>query len=544
MHRFTRLALLSAAAAAVLGACASVESASAPAADTTPAAIEASAIEAHVRFLADDVMEGREAGTRGYDLAANYVESQFRLMGLEPGGEDGTYRQAVPLITMTPVREAASMSLNGEPLTNGEDFLIAAHPILDESATEGEAVFVGFGVDAPGLGHDDYAGLDVEGKIVVMLSGAPQGLPSDVAAHLGSTGTKQRIAAERGASGAILLPLEGLSRFTFDQYAQFAAGRPQTTVAAAFAGESLRVTGVASDDVARRLFEGGELALEDIVAAARSGEPIPGFELGDTISMAQATQKEIVESDNVIGILPGADPERGGEVVVVTAHLDHIGVCRLEEAEDRICNGVMDNASGSAIMMETARALAHGEASARSIAFVALTAEEKGLLGAAHLAANPTPPLAEMVANVNLDMPILTYEFNDLTGFGAEHSTIGPIARAAGEREGVAISADPIPEQALFVRSDHYRFVLEGVPSLFLMTGFSSPDPDDDEGAAFLAFLGGPYHAPNDDLAQEILWDQGAKFACVNRAVIEAIADAPERPRWNEDSYFRSLARE
>ncbi|PWE17507.1 aminopeptidase [Marinicauda salina] len=497
----------------------------------------ADAIEAHIRFLADDLLEGREAGEPGYDRAALYVETQFRLMGLEPGGSDGYYAP-VPLMTISSDPDRAAMSVDGDALTLGEDFLVSPHAVKEESAVEAEAVFVGYGIDAPSLGYDDYAGVDVEGRIAVALSGTPEGLPSDVAAHLNSTRTRAAIAADAGAAALVLIPAEGLTRFPFARLAQF-ANRPSTTTPAASAGADLEATAMVSEAAAARLFANAPQSFETVVAAARAGESLPTFPLETTVSIAQATRRETIDSANVIGVLPGSDPALAGETVVVTAHLDHLGVCQPLSDEDRICNGALDNASGVAIMLETARAMAAGPGPRRSVAFVALTAEEKGLLGSAHLAANPTPAMGEMVANVNLDMPVIRYEFADMVGFGAEHSSLGPLTEAAVARAGAALSPDPMPEQSLFVRSDHYNFVREGVPSIFLMTGFASPDPEDDEGQGFRRFLGGDYHGPGDEAIEGLVrYDQGAKFARINYEIITAIADADERPRWNEDSYF------
>jgi Zn-dependent M28 family amino/carboxypeptidase len=245
----------------------------------------------------------------------------------------------------------------------------------------------------------------------------------------------------------------------------------------------------------------------------------------------------MVFDDNVIGVLPGTDPALADELVVVTAHLDHVGICRMEDAEDRICNGALDNASGTSIMIETARAMAAAGGARRPVAFVALAAEEKGLLGSAHIAQNPPASWPDMVANINLDMPVIRYRFNDLIGFGAEHSSVGDAAEVAVTARGLTLTPDPLPEQALFTRSDHYNFVREGVPSIFLMTGFSSPDAEDDEGQGFLRFLGGDYHAPGDEIDQ-VLFEEGAKFAELNMAIIEAVANGDDTPSWHEDSFF------
>lgn len=532
-----RTILAAAASALALSACATVPPTEQTEIQQTAApAVAASSIEAHIRFLADDLLEGREAGERGYDIAAAYMESQFRLIGLEPGGMDG-YRASVPLQVMSANQDEARFAVNGEDLSPGEDFVVMAHAALNDATVEADAVFVGFGLDAPQLGYNDYEGLDVDGKIVVVVMGTPGELPSDISAHLNSSRTKAQFAADNGAIGIVALMPEGLSRFTFERMAPFAAGESMTTEAASAATE-LQVRAAVSDAVATRLFEAAGQDYAAMVEAAIEGETPEGFAFNQPLTISVRTEREMVDSDNVVGVLPGSDPALAGEPVIVTAHLDHIGICRLEEDVDRICNGALDNASGSAIMIETARAMAQSDRPRRPVVFIGLTAEEKGLLGSAHIAANITPAMEGMVANVNLDMPVIRYEFNDLIAFGAEHSSLGPIAEAAAQSAGASISPDPLPQQALFVRSDHYNFVRQGVPSVFLMTGFSSPNPDDDEGQGFLNFLGGDYHAPGDETDAGVMFDQGAKFANINLAIINAIANADETPHWNEDSFF------
>jgi len=529
-----------ASAAFVLASCATTSgTAPAPQASAAPASvITAEGIEAHIRFLADDLLEGRDTGSTGYDIAARYVESHFRLLGLEPGAADGSYHDPVPLQNMTADTSRARLAINGQTLEHGTDYIISAHATRDESAISADAVFAGYGIIAPGLGIDSYDGLDVEGRIVVILAGAPDGLPSDVSAHLSSNRTKATFAAEQGASGVVLILADGLTRFPFSRVAAMAANpRPSMTTAANASPASIQASAIIGSETAERFFAQSGRSFSAIVEAAQAGEALDSFALNTTVEIAQATTREMIDSANVVGVLPGSDPALAEETVIVTAHLDHIGVCQPLD-DDPICNGALDNASGTAAMLESARALVQGPRPARTVVFIALTAEEKGLLGSAHIAANPTPAMGRMVANINLDMPIMTYEFNDVVAFGAEHSTLGPVTAEAVARAGVSLSPDPIPEQSLFVRSDHYNFVRQGVPSVFMMTGFSSPNPEDDEGAAFLRFLGGNYHAPGDDLSQGLRFDQGARFALINYEIINAVANAPETPRWNEDSFF------
>jgi hypothetical protein len=515
-------------------------------------------IEAHIRFLASDYLKGRDAGSDGYEIAANYVAAQMRLLGLEPAGDDGSYFADVPMHDVMADAEYNRFSLNGEEYGQGEGVIVWPNPSVLEAEITGELVFVGHGVSAANRGHDDYADVDVDGKIVVVLGGVPDGVfdgISEERAHHNSSTTKRNVAAEHGAIGMITL-----TDWSAEQARNFAenyGSRRSVRLTAATGPSSyddIRVSASAGADLAARMFEGAEMSLEEVRAAMSAEEPVyPRFDLPHTVTMRQRTVSEPFSDPNVVGMIRGSDPELADEIVVLTAHLDHIGYagdgmrsggsCRTSDEDDPICNGAVDNASGVSVMLETARTFLAEGTPRRSVLFVALAAEEKGLLGSEHFARNPTVPAEQIVANVNLDMPVIVYNFADVIAFGANHSNLGPIATRAAERLDIAVSPDPLPEQSLFVRSDHYNFVREGVPALFLMTGFSSPDPRWDEGEGFMGFLNTHYHRPTDQLdgELEVLFEQGAKFANINYIIAREIADSDERPDWNEDSFFGNL---
>jgi Zn-dependent M28 family amino/carboxypeptidase len=237
----------------------------------------------------------------------------------------------------------------------------------------------------------------------------------------------------------------------------------------------------------------------------------------------------------VVGLLPGADPRLKSELVVVMAHLDHIGVkLDTRPGEDKIYNGAIDNAAGVASLLEVARAFAHSERPPRrSMLFVAHTGEEIGLLGADYLATHPLMPSAEMVAAVNLDMPLLLYDFTDVVAYGADRSTLGRMIGGAAVTLSVKLSPDALTQENLFVRSDHYRFVLRGIPSVLMTTGQANGGKQ-----AWARFLGSIYHSPRDDLAQPINWRAGARYAELNYRIARALADADGRPRWYRADYF------
>ena len=492
------------------------------------------AFRAHVGFLADDLLEGREAGTRGYDIAARYVAAQFEALGLRPGAPGGWFQP----IEFVRIRTAGTprLTVGDQVLANGEGIVFRPSARGEALALEAPLVFAGYGLDMPARGFDDYRGLDARGKIVVVLDGYPEGTPSDVGAHLSSD--KARMAAARGAVGLIIVRTRADADGAARRRSQAMASRPLTTWVGpdgrAFAPHDLAFTATLDRAAAEPLFAEAGHPLDRVIA----GTPRPG---GFDFAVPARVEREAATSDgftspNVIAILPGTDPALADEYVLLMAHLDHIGV-RPEGAgnagEDRINNGAMDNATGIATLIEVARELSEpGNRPRRPVIFAAVTAEEKGLLGAEYLANNPVVD-GRIAAVVNLDMPVLTYDFRDVIAFGAEHSTMGPIVERAAARMGVALTPDPLPEQGLFTRSDHYEFVRVGVPSVFLMTGFAGEGRE-----RFTHFLQNEYHSPRDDMALPFDWNAGARFAQLNYLIAREIANSDDAPLWYADSFF------
>ena len=491
-------------------------------------------IRADVAFLSDDLLEGRATGSRGYDIAARYVATQFEAIGLKPGGTNGWY-QTIPFVSAAadPAKPSA-LTLNGVRFVNGDHAAISptvAAATIDQSAP---AVFIGYGLENEQYGLDDYRGLDVRGKIVVYLWGTPEGLPSEIAATLNDK--KAEVAVSKGAIGAIAIASPALlSIFPWDKILENNAlsrmrwvhpdGHVQDPTAA------LRLSGMIDPAAAQKLFEGTPLDGKlTALLGDRKARP-KGFALPNSVRVERYSVIERTTSPNVVGILEGSDPALAGEMLMVSAHLDHIGVMP-SGGEDRIANGALDNAAGIATMLEAARAFEVGKKPRRTIAFVALTGEEKGLFGSEYLSKYPLPG-RKLVANVNLDMPFLLYDFTDVIAFGAEHSNIGEaVTRAAGQM-GVKLSPDPEPEQNSFVRSDHYSFVKQGVPAVSLETGWANGGQ-----AAAKAFLDSHYHAVSDDMSQPINWSSAAKFAKLNYLIASDLADGQDAPRWYAGDFF------
>jgi len=538
MRRALPAALLAASAALGLAACGENGAAPSPAAEAVVDLDAAAArIRADMAYLADDARAGRETGSEGYAEAAAYVAEQFARMDLSPGGVDGDWFQPVEFVRAHPVLDAALLAVgDGAPFAHLEDYVILGSPRHEAVELDAEAVFVGYGLDAPEEGFEDYAGVDVTGKIAVVLGGAPDGVEGEKRAHL--VRSKTKVASDKGAVGLVFVPTAAWeARRSFESRASH-ADRP----ALAWVGPdgrahadapNLRAAAVLSEAGAGKLFEGAEADYATIRAAASEPGPIAGFPLPTRVRLSQRTRMERIESENVAGILPGSDPARRGEYVVMSAHLDHVGPDETLEG-DQIRNGALDNAAGVATMLEAARQLAAAEtAPARSVLFLAVTGEEHGLLGSDYFARFPTVPDGAVVADINLDMPLILYEFEEAIAFGADRSSLGPLAREAAAGMDVEIIPDPVPEMNLFVRSDHYSFVRQGVPSLFLFLGFG-----ESAGETFPDFMGTHYHQPSDDLALPIDYRQGARFAELNRRIVRAVADAKARPSWNDGDFF------
>ena len=517
----------------------------APAAAPVPADQRiAQRVRADVEFLASDGLEGRDTGSHGHAIAADYVAAQFRAIGLEPAGDKGGWFQQVPFRRAsfdTPPR--ITLTLGGKPvsLIHGTDASLRPSVTTKSIRQQAGFVFVGYGLSDAALGYDDYRGLDVRGKIVVALSGTPEGLPSDIAAHLGST--KDDIAAAAGAIGFLEVDRR-TPRGNRPESVRF-SGRPLIDWVDAAGLTGLSPPGLSlrldlTRTYAARLFDGAPRSLAAIQAAvkAKPKARIPGFALAPTIAVEAISKWEDFTSPEVIGLLKGSDPRLAAEHVVLMGHLDHLGLKKdAKPGEDAVYNGALDNAAGVATMLEAARQFAaQPTRPRRSLLFIANTGEERGLLGASYFASHPTVPANSIVGLVDLDMPLLLYPFTDVIAFGADHSTIGASVAEAGRSMGIAVSPDPMPKEAIFVRSDHYMFVRKGVPAVLLMTGHANGGKP-----MWDKFLGGTYHSLGDDLTQKIDWDAGARYALLNYRIARAMADAPSRPMWLQGDYFGDL---
>ncbi|ADM09879.1 hypothetical protein PB2503_09129 [Parvularcula bermudensis HTCC2503] len=529
--RFGAIALL-----VVLSACVSDPSVSARSGDDASPVVlsdddlspSARRFKTDLTTLASDAYQGREAGTPGYDKAVDYVVAAYEKIGLVPAGDDGTYLQSVPLRRASLALGTAEFSVSGQRYQRFEDYAVVPSTYETTVDVSGDVVFMGYGLDAPVFDQTAYREIDVTGKIVAVLQGVPEGLPSEEAAHFSRLDVKVQAARAYGAAGLIVIrPIGAENNTGLDRRVR----RPmEQVILPEDRRGDLPATAVLTRPGTTKLLKAAGITSAQLDAASAP------LALNVSVRIVAETVHEDFASPNVVGMIEGSDPELKDEYVVLTAHLDHIGELRTiaGAVQDGINNGAMDNASGIATLLEEARKFsADKERPRRSILFLALTAEEKGLLGSEYFANAPTIPREAMVANVNLDMPILLHDFTDVIAFGAAHSSLKQVAEEAGASMSITLTPDPVPEMVLFVRSDHYNFVRIGVPSIFLFLGFENGGKE-----SFEKFMAYHYHQPSDESDLPILYNVAARFAELNYRIAKQIANADEAPTWNEGDFF------
>jgi hypothetical protein len=498
-------------------------------------AAEGRAWWAHIRYLASDEMKGRLTGSPEYDRAADYVIDKFKAYGLKPAGAKG-WLQPVSFIEQRVVagQSSAALVANGieQPLRLGPDVILGAR--LPQPATvEAPLVFIGYGLSIPKAGHDDFAGQDLKGKILVTVNGGPGDLPGAVKSAARSAET-WRAAGRAGALGLITLPTPKSMDIPWARQVTL-AGLAGMYLADPRLQETPgpRLTATFNPGEAEKLFARSGHSFAEILKLADEGRPIAGFPLNLSLRARVATERRNLSSPNIIGVLRGADPALAKQYVVVSAHLDHLGV---EAGTGRPYNGAMDDASGVAWVLETARALHEaGPRPRRSILFAVFTAEEKGLLGSRAFAEHPTVDKAALAADVNMDMPLPLWPLKHLTVFGAEESTLGSMARSVASAQGYDLVPDPFPDRNVFVRTDQFSFVRAGIPAAALKFGFLPGTPEAQIEHDWRAVR---YHSPEDNLAQPVDLEAAGRFGAFVTAYVRALADAPERPHWLPTSAF------
>jgi Peptidase family M28 len=496
----------------------------------------------HVAILADDKLEGRNTGSAGHRRAAEYVAAEFARSGLKPAGTDG-YLQPVHLISREIDESRSSLILikdtGPEPLTLGSDAVISMR--IDPAPTvEADLVFVGHGLSIPEANHDDFAGLDVRGKLVVYLAGAPPSIPGPLAAHMQSAAERAAILKHHGAIGAVNL----LNPKNMDiPWARLALARfqPSMILADPAMDESrgLKLAVTINPEHADKILAGSGHTFPEILGLAEAGKPLPRFTIPAKLKATASVKRADLASQNVVAMLPGNDPRLKDEFVVFSAHLDHLGIGKPING-DSIFNGAMDNASGVAALLDVAAMLKEaGTRLRRSVLFVAVTGEEKGLLGSRFFANSPTVDPKMIVADINTDMFLPLFPLKSLTIYGLDESELGGDAAAVAESLGVAPQADLEPKRNIFIRSDQYSFIRRGIPSLALKVGYGKGSPEE---GIVKKWLTERYHAPSDDLAQPVDKRAAAAFDVLVAKLLERVANRDQRPHWKDTSFFKRFA--
>ncbi len=504
----------------------------------------------HIEYLADDKLEGRNVGTPGFQMAADYVAARFKEYGLQSGAADGTYFQPVKFAVQKLDLKQSSVELvrdgKARPLAIGSDLTIAAGTPAPKEVSAG-LVFIGYGLHIPEANYDDFQDLDLKGKIVVYINGGP----GDIAAPLKSNaraGEEFWAAAERaGAVGRISIA----NPKTMDIPWSRMTANPNPTPTGMWLAEAKdqdarmpKFAAAFNPGLADLLLEGSGHTMEELLALVDAGKPLPRFPLTGTITARIKSEMSSLETMNVVGVRPGSDAKLKKEYVVLSAHLDHIGKRAAapgsDPGKDLINNGAMDDGSGIATILEVARNLRESKAKLkRSVIFLAVTGEEKGLLGSRYFAGNPTVPKEQIVADLNTDMFLPLYPLRSLIVLGVDESTLGDTVRSVAQKMGVAVQRDPQPDRNAFIRSDQYSFIRAGVPALAMKVGFEAGSPEEKVNKDWLAQR---YHNVSDDTSQPVDLESAGRFNLLLTDLAKAIANDPARPQWKESSFFKRFA--
>jgi Zn-dependent M28 family amino/carboxypeptidase len=508
----------------------------------TPAPGEApkvTALWSVVRELGDDSYEGRGAGAPGYDRAAAWLVTQLRRLGLQPAGTHGFY-QPVDLVSQSFDAAASHAELIGPAGSTAlsvpnDIYFRGGHAMpLDLTAP---IVFAGYGLSMPDVGHDDFADIDVKGKIVVVLPGGPETISG--ARKSNARSEVAGLLAKRGALGLIQLSTPKQTEIPWERQV---TGSSRASLM--LADDGLRdvsapfLAGSINPERAEALLAGSGHSFAELAALADSGGKLPHFDLATRLSTHVVATRKLLHSANIVAKLPGSDPVLARQVVIVSAHLDGLGVGTPVKG-DAIYNGALDNAVGVASAMTIARDLKTGKRPRRTVLFLFPTAEEGGLLGSHYFARRPSVPRDSIVADINFDMPLPIFPLTSVTPIGYEESSLGQQAAAVSARLGLPIVPDPFPDRRVFIRSDQYSFIKAGVPSLFMKLGFKRDTP---EAVVEHDWRANIYHSPRDDLNQPVIRKVAADFADYVAAVVLRVANETTRPTWNKDSYFARFA--
>ena len=497
---------------------------------------------ATVKEISDDKYEGRDTGSKGERQAQEYIVAKLKELGVASAGSNG-YFQTVKLRTLEIDESHCQLSLvsdgHAQALTLGEQaYFSTRYPPAPK--VDAALVFVGYGLNIPELKYNDFAGLDLKNKVAVVLTGSTADVPSALSAHYQSRAERWKALKAAGAIGIIQIPNPASMDLPWARSSLNRNHPSMDLTGPEFDETSGSKLAVAfNPEHADLLLQGTGHTFAELAALAKDRKQLPHFPLKVSISATSATHSRDVESTNIVARIPGSDSKLKLENVVLSAHIDHVGIGEPING-DRIYNGAMDNGSGSALLLDIARSLkqTHPQLK-RSVLLVWVTGEEKGLLGSKYFAEHPTVPAKSMIADINTDMFLPIVPLKVLTVYGLSESDLGERVTQVGEHLNVQIQPDPLPLLNGFIRSDQYNFVHHGVPALKIDVGAAQGTP---EAATIKAWRTERYHAPSDDSNQPVDLATAAGYEEVIRALTIEVANDPKRPQWKQDSFFRRYA--
>ncbi len=512
-------------------------------------AIDPAKIRAHVRFLSHDLLEGRGTGARGGNIAAEYLATQFALLGLKPAGDNGNYLQKVPMVAITtqPQTTFAIAARSGQTmnLRRDQDFVATNETLTPEVTVDAPIVFVGYGIVAPEYHWNDYKDVDVKGKVVLMfVNEPPSPLPSTddnffkgkALTYYGRWTYKLEEAARQGAAGAILIHQTQMASYGWEVVRNSWGG--ERSYLADNPAPKLRSAAWIQFEVARQLFSASGLDIEKEMEQMR-GRDFHALPLGATLRAHIVSKVRPFDGYNVVGRLNGADPVRAREAVLYTAHYDHLGI-HPEQPGDNIYNGANDNASGCAILLEIARAFADANPKpARSVVFASVTAEEQGLLGSAYLGLHPPVPAKDITLDLNFDDIAPNGVPQELVASGYERTTFIPVVDQVASDFQMKIRPDAFPEAGHYYRSDHFSLARVGIPSFSLGEGLKFVGHDVSWGEAMAKdYVEHHYHQPSDEYRPEMDFRADARIARVGFALGWRAAQQQPQIQWKSGDEF------
>jgi hypothetical protein len=503
-------------------------------------AASADQLKADITYLADDKLLGRQPGTPGFQMAADYVIGRLKAYNVQPAGDNGSWLQRMILRRAYP-KPGAQLSISGQDgdLIADRAAAIYPNPVLQQVTVDAPLAFAGYGITNAEQKYDDYKGLDVKGKVVVIVRGAPAGFPSSEAAHSRDLITIQKTAAAHGAIGVLLAQTDSAARIPNLSRGIYSAAdsKGNIVVSGSYYSNQIKLLGTVGYRALNNLLVKAGKQIPAVVEAIKGGQP-QSLPLNAQVKASYESAYTDIAGFNVVGKITGSDPKLKDEYVVHSAHLDHLGVGRPVEG-DSIYNGAHDNASGVSSLLQIANVYSHLKAKPkRSILIVMVTGEELGELGSGYFAKRPTVPVKNIVADVNTDMPTIIAPLLSVTALGAEHSSLQNQVNEAATDLGLSVEPDPEPKENRFVRSDQYSFVVQGIPALHIKYGSKTADGKNNLNEMVGQWRAKYYHKPQDDINGMFDFNAGRTYAQLNFLIGYLVANNPQKPTWNPGDIF------